>query len=169
MEKLTVEFVREYLDYNPNTGEFTWIKNPGGNPISGQVAGYVRQSAKHGYREIRIGGKIHFAHNLAWLMMTGSWPIGDIDHINLVRHDNRWCNLREVSRSLNLHNSGPRKRNTSGHKGIRFIAKGKRQWQAMVMVDYKQHYIGVFHTIEEAVAARNEFCTKMLGEHYLKN
>jgi len=169
MEKLTVEFVREYLDYNPDTGEFTWIKNPGGNPISGQVAGYVRKSAKHGYREIKIGGKIHFAHNLAWLVMTGAWPTGDIDHINLVRHDNRWCNLREVSRSLNLHNSGPRKRNKSGHKGITFLPKGKRKWSARVMIDYKLHYIGVFHTLEEAITARDEFCTKMLGENYLKN
>lgn len=166
MEKLTVEFVREYLDYNPDTGEFTWIKNRGENSMVGKPAGCFDSD---GYWTIRFGKGRFSAHKIAWAIMTGAWPTGDIDHINLVRHDNRWCNLREVSRSLNLHNSKPRKRNKSGHKGITLLPNGKRKWAARVMIDYKLHYIGVFYTLEEAIAARDEFCTKMLGKHYLKN
>ena len=164
--RISAEIVKEFLSYDPETGIVTWIKNRGSNDIVGKVAGYTRQGYKHGYVDIKINDKIYLAHHIAWVLMTGSWPTQDIDHINLIRNDNRWCNLREVSRSKNLHNSGPRKRNTSGYKGIKFVPKGRRKWCAMVMINYKQHYIGVFNTVEEAVAARNKYCQNLLGENY---
>ena len=37
--------------------------------------------------------------------MTGDWPKEMLDHINRNPADNRWCNLREVTRAENRLNS----------------------------------------------------------------
>ena len=34
------------------------------------------------------------AHHLAWLYMTGEWPEYDIKHVNGLKDDNRFSNLR---------------------------------------------------------------------------
>jgi HNH endonuclease len=47
-----------------------------------------------GYRVIEIDETEYFAHDLAWLWMTGEFPKGQIEHINGIKDDNRWCNLR---------------------------------------------------------------------------
>ena len=50
-------------------------------------------------------------------MVTGAWPT-EIDHINRIRHDNRWENLREVTRRENRWNTVAS--NISGVKNVHF-------------------------------------------------
>jgi hypothetical protein len=50
-------------------------------------------------------------------MMTGEWPKTQIDHINLDKADNRWCNLREATQSQNFANTRILASNGSGFKG----------------------------------------------------
>src|SRR6202035_4009666 len=98
---LTAERLREFIHYDPLTGVFTWLVLPvcrgprfvgrGPNQVRvGGIAGCVSKS--NGYRRIKIGGHPYCAHRLAWLYMTGTWPKDEIDHINRVRSDNRFCN-----------------------------------------------------------------------------
>ena len=54
-------------------------------------AGYINSD---GYRIITIDGREYFAHDLAWLHMTGEFPKGEVEHINGNINDDRWCNLR---------------------------------------------------------------------------
>src|SRR5262249_52604516 len=54
-------------------------------------AGYVNSD---GYRDINIDGTEYFAQDLIWLWMTGKFPQGRVEHINGIKDDNRWCNLR---------------------------------------------------------------------------
>ena len=54
-------------------------------------AGYINSD---GYRIITINGREYFAHDLAWLDMTGEFPKGEVEHINGNNNDDRWCNLR---------------------------------------------------------------------------
>jgi hypothetical protein len=68
-----------------------------------------------GYRLIGVDGRWHKAHRLAWLYMTGSWPREQIDHINLIKNDNRFENLREATQTQNHANTRARRR---GLKGI---------------------------------------------------
>lgn len=100
-----------------------------------------------------MDGRLYRAHILAWLYITGSFPILDIDHINRDRDDNRFSNLREVSRSVNLHNSKRRCNNTSGHKGVSYD-KTKSKWHAYIHKDGKRTNIGFFESKDDAVAAR---------------
>lgn len=68
--KLTVEQLREALDYNPETGVFTWKARRRGVQV-GKRADYVEHN---GYRYVVLGGNRHLASRLAWFYVNGEWP-----------------------------------------------------------------------------------------------
>lgn len=86
---LTVERLRELLDYDPETGVFRW-KEPRRKCRVGEVAGSLR---KDGYVKIQVDGRFYQAHRLAWLCVYGVWPSA-IDHIDGNRANNAIANLR---------------------------------------------------------------------------
>lgn len=94
MAELTAGRLKELLTYDPETGVFIWRGWRSGSAVAGSVAGSLHSD---GYVCIKIGRCLYRAHRLAFLYMTGSRPIGQVDHINMNRADNRWCNLRETS------------------------------------------------------------------------
>jgi len=99
---ITADNIKEYLYYNPNTGIFRWAKDMGKFwRNKGDIAGYVNNQ---GYTQISIYQDDNSAHRLAILYITGAWPKKGmvVDHINEIRHDNRWCNLRVVSQGDNV-------------------------------------------------------------------
>lgn len=70
--------------------------------------------------------------------------------INGVRSDNRWANLRMVSRSVNNQNQRrARKDNKSGLLGVR---PNRARWAASIFVYGKKHHLGTYDTAEEAHA-----------------
>lgn len=72
-----------------------------------------------GYIRISRGNKILYLHRWLWKMKNGPIPAGyTIDHINGIRTDCRWCNLRCVPIVINLRNSTKRSDNTSGVTGV---------------------------------------------------
>lgn len=96
---ITAEMVGDALFYCPTTGGFRWWK-------TGRYAG----GAKDGYVIIRVFGRNFPAHRLAWLLHTGEWPTGVVDHINRNRADNRASNLRDVTPTENARNRVFRRR-----------------------------------------------------------
>ena len=143
------------LHYDPETGIFTqkmrwWNREPGD-----RVGGMTPQ----GYWYVGVGGKQYPAHRLAWFYVYGEWPTDDIDHINRVRDDNRWCNLRATTRSKNLHNSPRRK--ASGVKGVYWSNRDK-SWRASIDVDYVKHNLGSFKDEQDAISARR-FAEQLFG------
>ena len=146
---VTCQRLKEVLWYTPNTGLFIWNQSKG-RYKSGDRAGTVRPD---GRLQIFIDGRPYLAHRLAWLYVHGSWPASDVDHINRNPLDNRMKNLRTVTRSENIQNSGPRKTNKSGILGVHFIKKLKK-WTAQISINGNKKYLGVFNTAEEAAHAR---------------
>ena len=144
---LTAERLRELLSYDPETGIFTWRMHFG-RVKSGTVAGCLTR----GYIAVRVNKRMMFAHRLAWLHAYGRWPIGDIDHINGVRNDNRLVNLRECNRSENKQNSNAHKDNKSGFMGVSKI-KGADRWRSEICVNRKNRHLGSFKSPELAYAA----------------
>ena len=131
---LTQEALKQALTYNPTTGEFT--KN--GYSKCGTVS-------SKGYISIYVLGERHYAHRLAWLYMTGKWPTDEIDHKNRKRKDNRWVNLREVTRVQNNHNK-------SGQAWkISYIGYQHGAWCVRVQ---RGKYIGRFTCFGKAIRAR---------------
>lgn len=162
MKQLTHELLQKYFTYSPDTGEFhrTILRDRWGNetPLLKKV-GTLRDD---GYLEINIFDTVYKSHRLAFLYMMGRWP-NEVDHINGQRSDNRWCNLREVDKHENMKNRGINRNNKSGTSGITWFAQ-TGQWRVRISFDNTRISLGLFDTIDEAVAARKG-AERLLGYH----
>jgi len=151
--------LKSILHYNPDTGEFIRIEGAGSARV-GDVAGAI---TPYGYLRISVKSKLYFAHRLAFLYMTGNWPSDQLDHINRIRDDNRWNNLRECNQSENSANGSSRKNNTSGFKGVCWNNRDKK-WQAGIGFEGKMIAIGLYKQKEQAALAYNEKALELFGE-----
>lgn len=117
---LTQELVKTLFSYNLDTGILTRKVTIGTNAKEGTAAGHIH--AKRGYVTVIINGQSYSAHRVIWLYMTeDNLPkTSHIDHVNGIKSDNRWCNLRLATRSENNSNVKLRADNKSGIKGLRF-------------------------------------------------
>lgn len=148
----SVEALRAEFSYDPETGIL--LRNRYGNIVK---AGYV--SKWDGYVQVGFGGpgKLWMGHRLIWKMVTGDDP-GDmqVDHINRVRHDNRWLNLRLVDMSAQMANRGVMRTNGSKLKGAYRVSDkrpNRKPYRSSIMRNGKSVFLGYFHTAEEAHAA----------------
>lgn len=149
--KLTQKRLKELLCYEPDTGLLIWlVKNHHNAPSVGSLAGHI---CKRGYRLIKIDGKNYRAGRLAWLYMEGYFPENDIDHINRIKSDDRWKNLRHVSRQCNVRNCDILNTNTSGITGV-YWDKSKQRWKATIVIFYRKFYLGSFKKKLNAAKAR---------------
>ena len=104
-----------------------------------------------GYVTVKVFNSCYVAHRLAFLYMTGEFPAGEVDHINGIRSDNRWCNLRIASKSDNRCNIKAHSNNKLGIKGIHFN-KLERKYKTQVRKQGYKTITGTFETLEEAIA-----------------
>lgn len=142
------DFLR-LLQYDPATGVFTW-KIGGKKTVAGGRAGSVRS---HGYEMIGINYRRYYSHRLAWFFVTGTWPVGQIDHINGDRADNRFANLRIATHSENQRNRGRQRNNQSGATGVHWAAR-EQKWVAKIKANGRTRQIGVFSDRAAAIEAR---------------
>lgn len=145
---LTQERLKELLHYDSDTGIFRHNKSRYG-VTKGMRAGSID---RYGYVCIILNGKRYAAHRLAWLYMTGKLPIEQLDHINRIRTDNRYKNLREVSAAENKQNLGLHLKNKSGIRGVSYDYTAEK-WRANISVNGKSKNLGRYLTIEEAAKA----------------
>ena len=144
--KLTVTRLFELLDYNKDTGVFTWVGYRSNRTKKGAIAGNLNTT---GYIDIGIDGAVYRAHRLAWMYVKLRSPDKSIDHINGVKTDNRICNLREATTQQNNMNRGVQSNNKTGLKGVGFIAKTNK-FRARICVNGKELVIGTFDSKEQA-------------------
>lgn len=146
MKSMSVERLRELLSYDPETGVITRLVAPKRSPIEvGDAAG---SPDSEGYLQIAVEGMRFKSHRIAWALMTGAWPTGVIDHIDGITGNNRWSNLRDVSRAMNAQNQkSANRRNQHGTMGV--SPNGKR-WLARITVDGESRAIGMFDSAQQA-------------------
>ncbi|GJH22455.1 HNH endonuclease [Caballeronia novacaledonica] len=154
---LTQEILRSILDYDPATGHFTRKSGRGGT-VTGSRAGTLRR----GYIWISVNNKLYVAHRLAWLYVHGRWPKEQIDHINMVKSDNRIENLREATYSENGRNRPIPKSNKSGYRGVCFH-KQFQKWNANIHHHGKHYSLGLFDSPEEASRAYQRAAQQLHG------
>ena len=163
--------LNDLLDYNPKTGDLVWKERPEhyfphpryktrwdakwAGKIAGSVFGYKNSPNK--YIRICIFKQNFRAHRIVWWMVTGEEPTKDIDHIDHDGLNNRFENLRLVSKKENQKNLSRNKNNTSGVTGVKKV-RGK--YHAVVQSDNRMIFLGSFDRFEDAVEARKEANTK---------
>ncbi len=114
----------------------------------GKPAGTLRG----GYLCLNNSGKAYKVHRIIWLMVHGDWPVGDIDHINGIKDDNRLCNLRDVSRAENMRNKSRGKTNETGVTGVQ--RRRGTSYRAFIQVNRKMLYLYNGPSFNDAVEAR---------------
>lgn len=118
------------LEYNPITGHFT------------RAGKRVGSRMKIGYREITVRSKKFYEHRLAFLFMTGEIP-KMVDHVNGIKDDNRWCNLRASTKAQN-------NANRLSHKEWKGVHWNHTGFCALITVNKKSLWLGQYETAEEA-------------------
>lgn len=147
--KLTAERLKEVMHYDPESGQFTWIKTLSRRAVAGTPSG---NPYTNGYLRSCIDGEEILCHRLAWLYMTGSFPERELDHRNRIRDDNSWDNLRLSTNGQNKCNTSIRKDNSSGVKGVYWNAKNQK-WYASICTEGKRKHLGSFLDLEDAKSA----------------
>ena len=145
---LTQEEVQRHMGYED--GKLFWRISPNNRAPVGAEVGTLRSD---GYRQVKFRGTRYLTHRLIVLYHHGYLPENQIDHINRVRDDNRIENLREVTRSCNMRNSGLQTNNTSGIKGVCWD-KRRKKWYARIKVKSKKRNLGYHTTKLEAACHR---------------
>lgn len=140
-QALSAERARELFSYDPLTGLVTWKVSPSNNVPGGTRAG---SDNGNGYLRVRVDDKLCYVHRLAWLLQAGEWP-DTVDHINGIRSDNRWVNLRSVPKAVNNQNQRPRGRDLP--MGVQANGSG---FTSKLTSGGVQKYLGYFGDPEQA-------------------
>lgn len=157
------ELLRKLLRYEPNTGKLFWKERPvdmfkterASNIWNARFPKTEAFTAKdtYGYKHGSIFGNLYRAHRVIWCIYHGNWPKDQIDHVNLIRCDNRIKNLKSVDQSQNMRNRPMRKDNKSGFNGVHWCERSNR-WKSQIRLDGRVTSLGYFSIKEDAIDAR---------------
>ncbi len=168
-QDVSIDRLHSLLSYDPETGILTWRKRPEHNAMdkrlnsryAGKIAGYI---AHTGYHSVGIDGVDMLAHRVIYAMMTGDWPPDQIDHINGVKNDNRWANIRPATHGQNMCNRGTTRNNSSGQRGVSW-RRDLQKWRVFLRQDGQWISGGNFLDFEDAKKAYWELAYELRGEY----
>jgi hypothetical protein len=137
--------LRAIFVYDPATGKLFRTKKDKSLVL-------CASKCSQGYCRVKYKSTYYKASRLIWTIETGRDPgYMTIDHINRVRDDNRWCNLRLADHSMQKLNRGILKTSSTGLKGA--FASGKpwgKPYRSAIMQNGVRISLGSFDTIEAA-------------------
>lgn len=160
MIKPIPEEIKDYLKYDPITGDIVWIKKASKKNILNVP---ITATTKTGYIQIMFKGINYRGHRIAWFLHTGEQPPKYLDHRNNIRTANAFINLRGATSSQNSCNRVKSSCNTSGYKGVNFH-KTIGKYRATIGIDNTSKHLGWFDTPELASEAYQEAVLKHHGE-----
>jgi len=163
VEDLTRDVLKDYLAYDPSTGAFTLLQSH--SPRYLHKIPFVLPATDGRYQKVMILNRRWVTHKLAVLLMTGSMPTEHVDHINGCITDNRWSNLRVLSLGENVRNQKQTK--TTTLSGVTGVHKRGNRYLAHIRINKKLHNLGLYSSLEAAIAARTAALKAFLVENNL--
>ncbi len=151
---LTLEEAKALFRYCPDTGRLLNVTDRR-RARAGEEAGWVHYSGGKTYRSVTAKGKKYLAHRVVWLLLTGEFPEGDVDHEDGNGLNNLSTNLRAVPHSINQMNQRKPSNNRSGHIGVHWCRTAEA-WVSQLRLGGKTVFWKKFGTLEEAITAREE-------------
>lgn len=105
-------------------------------------------------RRTWVDGERFLTHRLIWVLHYGPIPEGSlVDHRDGIRGNNNIDNLRLATPLENSRNRHTHANNRLGIVGVTYLPRSGR-YQARITYGGKTHSLGVFHTSDEAMLAR---------------
>ena len=150
-EKLNQARLKELLHYDPETGVFTWKVRKAPWLRIGSIAGWQGDR----YRQIRIDNSLYSASRLAWLYIEGYFPEYEVDHIDTIKSNNKWENLRVLTHACNTKNIFLKSNNTSGVNGVCWDCD-REKWLAQLKNDGTRVLFKRFSNKIDAITSRWE-------------
>lgn len=160
---INARLVAEYLEYKD--GHLYWTKPKARRTKVSDKFGCLHHE---GYRHGKFNNKLYREHRLIWLLIKGSWPKSDLDHINGVRDDNRIENLRECNDQQNNYNKSSLVGSSSKYKGVSWH-KSEKKWRSQFNHNGKVKMIGRFDCEIEAAKAYDDYVEEFQKEFTRKN
>ena len=129
-----IDIARPLVHRNRGSG-----KTKRGDPVGTLVQSYYR---------VNVGGRSISLHRAVWLYKhPGCYKDSEIppilDHINMNKQDNRYENLRPVSRTFNNFNVRKREDSSSNYRGVSWNKRSEK-WTAQIKVGGKHRHLGIF-------------------------
>lgn len=162
-KELTHEYLKQIIDYNPETGEFKWKITQGSN-VYGDDAFYVHQRPNNIFTlKTHILGKPYSTNRLIVLWMTGYMPSPNRVVMTI---DNNCFNLKWSNVKVGSCSDAHIKRRNIGSlasKGVYFVRQRKK-YRSVIQINGKPKYLGLFKTEHEAHEAYMKAARKHYGE-----
>lgn len=169
-----VEYLRQCLDYDIESGALTWRERPRDHFSSdshwrrwngrypGKEAGSrARESEIWIYITVSLLGATYRAHRIIWKMIYGADPTELIDHIDGDGTNNRIGNMRAANPTQNAQNT--KSRVPGRLKGVQRHKKNGT-WMARIGCNNKRKSLGHFKTEELAHEAYRRAAAEQFGE-----
>ena len=150
---------RARLDYDPETGILRWKPD---TFLNSSKAG-LRAGCQNpdGYRYLDFNGRRRGEHRIIWVLVYAEFP-EQVDHINMIKNDNRLCNLRAATIAQNGMNRQKQVNNTSGFKGVS-LNKMAGKYNAKITFNKVKKHLGSYDTPEAAADAYKQAAEKFHG------
>lgn len=160
---ISAEELKAEMRYEPETGQFYWLKSGKGRKPDLKVGTVVSCYGGLQYVHVHLRGKKYSGHRLAWFYVYGNWPPEDIDHIDGNGLNNSIANLRLASRTQNMCNRTAFKNNKSGMKGV-YLDRRSGKWRSEIKFNRVRHHLGRYETAEEAYSAYLKAAQRLHGQ-----
>jgi hypothetical protein len=157
--------LKTYLKIDPmSPSGLTWIKS-----YTNRIKVNTAAGSKSNYWSLKFKGITYAVHRLVYFMAHEKDPgCFDVEHKDCNKYNNNVENLRLATRQLNNANTRSAKNSSSIYKGVHWNKKLSK-WSACITKDYKQIYLGLFESEEEAALAYNKQAELLYGDYALLN
>ncbi|QFP93802.1 hypothetical protein [Pectobacterium phage Wc4-1] len=146
--------------YEKHKGKVYWLTKAKGHNVGDEVG----RKQTNGYVSFCFRYKTILIHRFIYWLETGDTP-DVVDHIDTIRHNNIFKNLRAATKKQNNQNSN-QPRGITGLRGVTFNPVTGRYRARISAPDGRKISLGSFADKYEAKAVRDEKAKELFGEFF---